>query len=28
LATRIGIADLDAHYGNGTADITERLGLD
>ena len=28
MATRIGIADLDAHYGNGTADITERLGLD
>ena len=28
LVKRIGIADFDAHYGNGTADIIERLGLD
>jgi acetoin utilization deacetylase AcuC-like enzyme len=28
LARRIGIADFDAHYGNGTAGIIDRLGLD
>jgi acetoin utilization deacetylase AcuC-like enzyme len=28
LASRVGIADFDAHYGNGTADIVDRLGLD
>ncbi len=28
LARRVGIADFDAHYGNGTADLVKRLGLD
>jgi len=28
LARRVGILDLDQHYGNGTADIIERLGID
>lgn len=27
-ARRVGIIDLDYHYGNGTDDIRERLGLD
>lgn len=28
LVDRVAILDLDMHYGNGTADIIERLGLD
>lgn len=28
LINTIGILDCDAHYGNGTADIIDRLGLD
>lgn len=27
LVHRVGILDCDAHYGNGTADIIERLGI-
>lgn len=27
LARRVGILDLDMHYGNGTAEILDRLGL-
>ena len=27
-ATRIGILDLDCHYGNGTVDIIRQLGID
>ena len=26
-ATRVGIVDLDCHFGDGTADIIEKLGL-
>ena len=28
LASRVGILDLDQHYGNGTDNIIERLGID
>ena len=28
LVERVGILDLDHHYGNGTADIIQRLGID